>query len=68
MAMTSPRLRLPHPNDHRPHAIGDYVVEIAAGSSPSLGALLDAVQAPARRFVVSSPPIWRFHGATLRRR
>ena len=44
---------------------GDYVVEIAAGSSPNLGALLESVQAPARRFVVSSPTIWRFHGPTF---
>jgi 3-dehydroquinate synthase len=42
-----------------------YVVEIAAGSSPRLGSMLDAVHAPARRFVVSSPPIWRLHSATF---
>jgi 3-dehydroquinate synthase len=41
---------------------GDYVVEIAAGSSSSLGSLLESVQAPGRRFIVSSPPIWRLHG------
>jgi 3-dehydroquinate synthase len=43
----------------------DYVVEIAAGSSARLAALLDSVHAPARRFVVSSPPIWRLHGAAF---
>jgi 3-dehydroquinate synthase len=44
---------------------GSYVVEIAAGSSASLSTLLDAVGAPARRFVVSSASIWRLHGATI---
>jgi 3-dehydroquinate synthase len=44
---------------------GDYTVEIAAGSSRRLGLLLDAVNAPARRFIVSSPPIWRLHGETF---
>lgn len=44
---------------------GDYTVEIAAGSSRRLASLLDAVHAPARRFIVSSPPIWRLHGETF---
>ncbi len=44
---------------------GDYTVEIAAGSSRRLTSLLDSVGAPARRFVVSSPPIWRLHGETF---
>jgi 3-dehydroquinate synthase len=42
-----------------------YIVEIAAGSSGSLGALLETIKAPGRRFVVSSPPIWRLHGAAF---
>ena len=41
---------------------GDYQVEIDAGASVRLAALLDAIGAPARRFLVSSPPIWRLHG------
>ena len=41
----------------------EYPVEIAAGSIDRLAALLDAGGAPARRFIVSSPPIWGLHGA-----
>ncbi len=54
--------------DPRPRRIpvrtpsGDYVVHIEAGSSAQIGALLDDVHAPARRFVVSCPPVWRLHG------
>ena len=44
---------------------GTYVVDIGAGTAPRLGVLLDLVHAPARRFIVSSPPIWRLHGATF---
>jgi 3-dehydroquinate synthase len=40
-----------------------YIVEIAAGSSARLESLLDSIEAPARRFLVSSAPIWRLHGA-----
>jgi 3-dehydroquinate synthase len=40
--------------------IGDDVIDRAA-------ALLDAQQLGARRFVVSSPVIWNFHGAQLQR-
>ena len=40
--------------------IGDAISERAAS-------LLDEHQIPARRFVVSSPAIWRFHGAQLQR-
>jgi 3-dehydroquinate synthase len=43
----------------------DYVVEIGAGSSARLASLLDGLHAPARRFLVSSPPIWRLHGAAF---
>jgi len=42
-----------------------YVVEIGAGSSARLDSLLVSIKAPARRFVVSSPPIWRLHGAAF---
>jgi 3-dehydroquinate synthase len=44
---------------------GDYVVHIEAGASGRFGALLDAVHAPVRRFVVSCPPVWRLHGPTF---
>jgi len=42
-----------------------YVVTIADGLIGDLPRLLDEAQAPARRFVVSSPLVWRFHGAAL---
>jgi 3-dehydroquinate synthase len=44
---------------------GTYDVAIGAGSATQLGALLDTLRAPARRFLVSSPPIWRLHGDTF---
>ena len=44
---------------------GDYVVQIEPGAASRFGALLDAVHAPARRFVVSCPPVWRLHGPTF---
>lgn len=39
-----------------------YVVTIGAGVLGHLSQLLDDVGAPKRRFVVSSPTVWRFHG------
>jgi len=48
---------------HTPSAT--YVVEIGAGSSARLESLLVSIKAPGRRFVVSSPPIWRLHGAVF---
>jgi 3-dehydroquinate synthase len=53
-------------------------LDVAAGSRPStlwigegatarLPALLDAHQVGARRFVVSSPVVWRLHGAEIKR-
>jgi 3-dehydroquinate synthase len=45
---------------------GRYTIEIAAGAAKRLRAMLDAAGVPARRFVVSSPTVWRFHGADLR--
>jgi 3-dehydroquinate synthase len=39
-----------------------YVVTVADGILARLGRLLDEAGAPARRFVVSSPVVWRFHG------
>ena len=39
-----------------------YPIEIGAGSAAALPALLDAVKAPARRFVVSTAQVWDLHG------
>jgi 3-dehydroquinate synthase len=41
---------------------GRYTVHIEPGSSTRIGALLDAAKAPKRRFLVSNPTVWRFHG------
>jgi 3-dehydroquinate synthase len=43
-------------------ASASYPVEIGAGSIASLGRMLDECKAPARRFVVSSAPVWQRHG------
>lgn len=39
-----------------------YVITLGDGVLGRLTKLLDEVKAPARRFVVSSPTVWRFHG------
>ena len=44
-----------------------YSVTIGDGELDRLGATLDASGAPARRIVVSSPLVWRLHGAQLAR-
>src|SRR4051794_19519869 len=44
---------------------GEYAIEIAPGASSRLADLLDAAGVPARRFVVSSQTVWRFHGDRL---
>ena len=44
-----------------------YVVTLGNGTLETIGQLLDEAQAPARRFVVSSPLIWRLHGERLAR-
>ena len=46
---------------------GQYTIEIADGSSNRLRTILDAARVPARRFIVSSQTVWRFHGDGLRR-
>ena len=43
-----------------------YRVEIAHGLSERLAAMLDAVGLPRRRFIVSSPTVWRLHGERFR--
>jgi 3-dehydroquinate synthase len=40
---------------------GRYTIEIAPGAAGRLRAMLDAAGLPARRFIVSSPTVWRFH-------
>ena len=44
-----------------------YSVTIGDGVLDRLGATLDAIGAPARRLVVSSPLVWRLHGPQLAR-
>jgi 3-dehydroquinate synthase len=44
---------------------GEYGIEIAPEASRRLPALLDAAGLPARRFIVSSQTVWRFHGDRL---
>lgn len=44
-----------------------YPVYIGEALLPRLRSLLDALQAPARRIVISSPTIWRLHGPSLPR-
>src|SRR5262245_13780560 len=39
-----------------------YIISLADGSLERLPRLLDEAGAPARRFVVSSPLVWRLHG------
>ena len=43
-----------------------YVVEIQAGAVRTLAAALDAAGVPRRRFIVSSPTVWRLHGESVR--
>jgi 3-dehydroquinate synthase len=44
-----------------------YAVTIADGALERIGPLLDDLGVPARRFVVSSPLVWRLHGPRLSR-
>jgi 3-dehydroquinate synthase len=44
-----------------------YPITIAAGAIDRIGGLLDDVRAPERRFIVSSPLVWRLHGPQLAR-
>ena len=46
-------------------ASGSYAVEIASGAATRLRSFLDAIGAPARRIVVSCPPVWRLHAETF---
>ncbi len=44
-----------------------YAVTLEHGALDRLGRILDDLRTPRRRFVVSSPPIWRLHGERLTR-
>src|ERR1700686_3131022 len=44
-----------------------YIVTLGDGTLEHLGGLLDRLRLPEGRFVVSSPVVWRFHGARLAR-
>ena len=47
-------------------ASASYPIEIGAGAIAGLPALLQQVQAPARRIIVSTPPVWDRHAEALR--
>ena len=61
----------PHPMDpvriDVPTPSSAYSVTIGDGLLDRVGGVLDAIGAPARRFVVSSPLVWRLHGAQFAR-
>jgi 3-dehydroquinate synthase len=44
-----------------------YPVTIGHGALDRVGRMLDELQLPARRFIVSSPLVWRLHGPQLAR-
>src|SRR6185295_217286 len=44
-----------------------YSITIGDGVLDRVGRALDDLQAPARRFIVSSPLVWRFHGEQIAR-
>jgi 3-dehydroquinate synthase len=44
-----------------------YAVSIEDGALDRVGRLLDEFKVPERRFVVSSPAVWRLHGARVAR-
>ncbi|MEQ1870507.1 MAG: 3-dehydroquinate synthase [Vicinamibacterales bacterium] len=49
------RIDVPTPSRH-------YAITIGDGTLDRLSALLDEARAPKRRFVASSPTVWRLHG------
>jgi 3-dehydroquinate synthase len=58
--MAQVRLDVAAPSRTYPVIIGDGLID-------QVGAILDEIGAPARRFVVSSPLVWRLHGPQLAR-
>lgn len=47
-------------------SVGRYPIDIAPGLAERIRPLLDSAGIPARRFVVSSTPVWRLHADRLR--
>jgi 3-dehydroquinate synthase len=47
-------------------ASGRYAIDIAAGLAERLPHLLDTIEAPKRRFIVSTPTVWRLHEERFR--
>lgn len=45
---------------------GRYAIDIAAGLAERLPDLLDTIDAPKRRFIVSTPTVWRLHEERFR--
>lgn len=58
--MSPIRIEVTTPSRRYPVTIGDGLLDVLART-------LDEVHAPARRFVVSSPLVWRLHGARIAR-
>jgi 3-dehydroquinate synthase len=64
--MSSPAQAPPDPvRLHVRTSSGGYPIEIAPDSARRLASLLDAAGVPARRFIVSSQTVWRFHAERL---
>jgi 3-dehydroquinate synthase len=42
-----------------------YFVDIASGAARRLSVLLDDLDVPQRRFIISNPTVWRLHGSTF---
>ena len=61
----------PHPMDpvriNVPTPSRAYSVTIGGGTLDRVGQMLDEIGTPARRFVVSSPLVWRLHGPQFAR-
>jgi 3-dehydroquinate synthase len=65
--MTVTSQSLPHPERLEVRAgSGRYTVEIAPGLASRVSEIADEAGTPARRFVVSSPTVWRLHGRRFR--
>jgi 3-dehydroquinate synthase len=58
--MDAVRIEVPTPSR-------SYTVTINEGAIDRIGRLFDDLHLPDRRIVVSSPPVWRFHGPQLAR-
>jgi len=54
----APRLQIRTPS-------GAYPVEIAVGAAARLASMIDGLDVPRRRFIVSNPTVWRLHAGTF---